>query len=276
MFTFNSTLGHEEATSYVSVAQADAYFATRRDHNGWHILAAGEVLLEDAQADLDALKESALAEASRHVDCKPLKHGRLFPGGTDQYGTGSNIYSVDMTAASGRQALKFPHRLWPLVSSTVTTVGASDRELICASLADAARFRDDYFNGGAVRITGGTGVWSCCSVEDFDVATGKITTPSGDTFSATLDTTSTFILLAPLPWDFIAGVCEQALFVIRRMIDDRVLRLGQGVASFSVSGFSETYGQPQGNARYPEILVPQAEALLRPYIATDVELVIPS
>jgi len=181
---FNATLGHWEQTSFVSVAEADAYFSAHIETSVW-------------AAYSTAVKQQVLSMASRVLDkvelFAPQNISRLYASGP---------YA---------QALGLPLSGHQMASGTADS--GSTTTIVCSTFADPMTYRDDLFNYGAVRITAGTNIYEHKPITDFAVATGTITV--GEAFTAAIDSTSIFEVIYPLTIHEREAVCEFASIIAR-------------------------------------------------------------
>lgn len=128
------------ANSYVSLEEAEQYFADRMAVDAW----------SDASEDEQA---QALLEATRRID-----RFRFFNG---KYRT------------SPEQALEFPRST--ARSASGTAFSGSATTLIDSALAGLEQYPDDHFNGWAVEMRTGDNEFKLRLVTDFDAATGELT-----------------------------------------------------------------------------------------------------
>lgn len=266
MVTVNAVLGHWNANAYATLAAVDAYFDERNTGGAW-----------PTDASTDDARKRAVIEASRQIDALPLKGPRLF-----NYGISPSNFESDLVRAvwgatskpagktTGRQALQLPHRDMFTVSGTADAGASDDTTLIDSALALPTQYPSDAFVGGAVRITSGTGIWSHVTVSAFDPDTGTITVSSA--FSSILDTTSTYVLMAPLPEDFIWGVAEQALYCYEGGSHQASQHISQGVAGMRSGDFSINYSTPSGERTQAQLVCPAAMEHLSKYLETNVRL----
>lgn len=177
--TINSTLGHWDQNSYLSVSEADDYFSNHPDSARWTGFAS-------------ATKQAALIQASRILDTVPRWRGGKDP-----------LFSEEPY----RQAMDLP--VYTHAHSSLTATGGTTTTIVCSTLANQANYRDDIFNGGAVRVTGGTNIYAHSAITDFSAATGTLTI--ADEQDAAFDSTSEFTLVWPLHKNYMAAVAEFAL-----------------------------------------------------------------
>lgn len=253
--SINSILGHSAQNSYVSVTNADAYFALHTEYDAW------------AQGTSDT-KPRALITASRRIDGLKLRGSMLFPGGPTTLGDALSYGPESMTPISGKQGLQWPIYEQGFVTGTADSATATT--LVDASLILPNQFQDDYWIGGSIRITDGTDQWDHREITDFVAATGTLTVAG---WTATPDTTSTYILIPPLPWDFTAAVCEQALLELQGVTTQRAIRIAQGAISVSGGGYSESYSTPQGARSKPDVISPLARIHIDPYLCKSGKVV---
>ena len=222
--TVQAILGHPQANSYLTLAQAEAYILERMDVADW-----------TAQADADA-KNRLLITASREIDQLMLFGRRIFF---------EDVY---------KQALRFPvyrHNLDFWLRTTGTADSGSATTLVDATLIDTTSYRDDLFIGGALLITSGTGKYTAHeTVTDFDVTTGTVTFAD---CGSTLDSTSVYDLIGPLPEDFKLAILEQALFLASGNAVARAQMVADGVTSYDAGGSRQSFGTPENARTQPNL-----------------------
>lgn len=228
MADLNSTPSHPDAESYVSLAEAKAYFEDRSGVENWENLD-------------DDKKAAALKIASKHIDSLRFHGCRMFPAPA--------YYRRE-------QKLQFPREeQYGTKTGGVTSAGAA--YIIDTNLANQQTLPDDFFNDGAVVITEGTGKGQTALVSDFEMSTGKITVSAN--WATTPDTTSRYLVMTRIPDRVKYAVLEQALYILSGG-GERQRMQAEGVTSFSLGDLSETYRQGASN-RIP--LCPEAKGHLR-------------
>ena len=182
----NSVYGHWEANSYVSLAEADDYFARHPEQATW-----------DYQAE--ASKEGALIHATRWLDHVP------------DFVVGARLFSE----APRAQALRHPTEAADVISGTAT--GGALAYLSDTSLANPESYRSNEFKYGSIEITGGTGIYSRTTITLFNVTTGVVSVVPN--FDDLIDATSDYSIVYPLAADLKNAVCELALYITKGNFD---------------------------------------------------------
>lgn len=200
---------HPDANSYISLADANTYFANRTDVSDWSALT-------------DDQKEAVLKLAVQQIDSLRFFSTRMIEKAT--------YYRRE-------QNLQFPRADHEALSGSVDS--ATTTTIVDASLASHINYPDDYWNGGAVIITSGTGRGQTALISDFDSATGTVTVSSA--FSTTPDSTSQYMLIAKIDNKVKYAQCEQALYLVKGG-GERAKLQSEGVKSYSIGDLSETFG----------------------------------
>ena len=171
--------------SYVSVADATAYFLAREDAESWN----------DLTTDPD--RERALKNATRDLD-------RLF----SQVSSGVSL--ID-------QSLEWP---WNDVQIPCTADSGSTTTAVCDVFA-LTSYPDDYFNGGAIWVYDSGNVAPEFEapklISDFVRLTGTFTFAA---FTAAIANGNSLEIFPPPPRWLKNATCEQALFLLS---DERTL-----------------------------------------------------
>mgnify|MGYP006935477161 CR=1 FL=1 len=200
MATLNAIHGHPQQNSYLSIAEADAYFASRLNST-------------DFTGASEANKTAALIEATSRIDAHRFVGTRMFRN----------------------QALDFPRQFESNelgvrsgTAQTSDTTYVTDSNL--SSAADM--YFDDYFNYWAVMLTSGNLQYQLFLVTDFDQSDGKVTAAFGTAPSIG----SSFTLVPPPPKAIRDAVCEEAIALIGGDVED----VDPKVKAFAVGNYSET------------------------------------
>ena len=190
-------VGGSTSDSYVTLVEANGYIASRPDSKNWN--------------DSDYLeRERLLRQATIDIDIFKFKGKKLFRGGEGgglEHVLQSSIYDV---LTSGYQRLQFP-RDWqeyytgyPDSGTTTTLVDAT------FSSANFAR-ENDYFNYGAIYIISGTNRGESREISDYTASTGTFTVSTA--FTNAIDTSSQYLIIAPLDKYVKYATVEQALYL---------------------------------------------------------------
>lgn len=229
----NTTPTHPQANSYVTLEEADEYIQGTGSMDVWN------ALNEDQ-------KEAALKIATRHIDSLRFFHERIYTG-VGQY--------------RDRQKLQFPrHHSSRNMSGQVSSAGAD--WIIDVNQVNRNDTPDDFWNGGALVVTEGAGKGKTYKIEDFDMATGKVTVE--ENFSPAVDATSYFRLIQKVPDEVKYATVEQALYNLNGG-GERAKMQAEGVKSYSIGDLSETFGTVGGGATVS--ISSEARGYLRLYIS---------
>ena len=178
-----TTPTHPQADSYVTQAEADAYFSDRKDVSGWESLT-------------DDQKEALLKRATNQINTLRFHGCQFFRW--PQYGRDKQILEFPRTNTSN----------W--MSGVVESAG--NNFLIDSILANNENYPSDYWNDGAVVITNGTGKGQTRKISDFDSSTGKIIV--SEDWALNPDSTSAFNLIQKIPDKVKFAVYEQVLYIV--------------------------------------------------------------
>lgn len=206
--TINSITAHPLQNSYLSVEEANDILEHRQNTENW------DDLDDDGKASL-------LIQASRQIDSLRFHNEPFF-------------YAPRYFRA--KQGLKFPDTDVDKFAGKVDSAGAN--YIIDATLSNRAHYPDDFFNGGALIISKGTGAGQSMQVSDFEMATGKVTV--SENFTTQPDTTSSFLLIGGVPDRVKYAVIEQVLFLLAGG-GERARLQAEGVESYSIGDLSEKF-----------------------------------
>lgn len=211
----NTTPSDPSADSYATVAEATAFLQNRTDVSDWDALTTDQ-------------KEAALKLATKHIDTLRFFSNLVIP---------VPMYYRD------KQALRWPRTKQDEATGVVDSAG--NTTIIDAGLAGLNNRPDDFWNGGAVIITEGTGRGQTRKISDFDSATGTVTVDTAWTTNP--DTTSTFRLITKIPDKVKYATIEQALYLVKGG-GQRARLQAEGVTQYSIGDLSETFGDGGGNS----------------------------
>lgn len=206
--SLNTIPTHENADSYVTIAEANSYLANRQDVAEWTALT-------------DDQKEAVLKLATKQIDSFRFFHEPIIEC--------PNYYRLE-------QALKFPRTNAKQYSGVVTSATANT--LVCSGLIDQINIPNDLFNAGALLIKSGTGKGQTVKITDFNSTTGTFTIDG--TFTTTPDTTSQFLAIEQVPLKVKYATIEQALYLAQGG-GERAKLQSEGVQSYSIGDLSETF-----------------------------------
>jgi len=224
----NAIPTHPLADSYATVAEADAYLASRSD-------AANYLALTTEQ------KEAQLKLATMQIDSFRFFGNEVFPT--------NNHYRL-------KQALKFPRT--PAKPVDVTEMPSTVHVRVSA-LIDQVQYPDDLWNKGAMVVVEGTGRGNTLYIEDFISNTGIFTISNPN--NVVVDASSDVYLIMPIEPKVKMATYEQALFNINGAMA-RAQAQGAGVKSYSIGDLSETFGGNGASATSGVLLSPEAKNLL--------------
>lgn len=228
----NAIPTHPLANSYLTVEEADEMILNRQNYEGW------DALTDDQKAML-------LIQATAQIDSLRFRNPSLFnhPG-----------YFRD------KQGLKFPDA--SMRSATGKVDSATSNTITDASLAGHSGRPNDYYKGGAVVITKGTGLGETYKITGFNATTGQVTIEGN--FATTPDTTTNFWITQGVPSAIKFAVVEQALYLLAGG-GERARMQAEGVKSYSIGDLHETFKDGMGGGTIP--LSTEARAFLTPYIS---------
>jgi len=206
--SLETTPTHPLADSYVTVAEADAYLANRKD-------VANYTALTNDQ------KEAILKLATKHIDTLRFRSEPMFD---------------DAMYFRLEQSLKHPNKDEEMMHGVVESV--TTKKITASALRDVQTLPDDYFNGGAIIIIDGAGKGKTYKVANFVSATGEIETETN--FSPAVDTTSRFTVVEAIEKKVKYATIEQALYLSNGG-GERQKMQSEGVKSFSIGDLSETF-----------------------------------
>lgn len=175
----NIKLGDPNQNSYITATQADTYFTNRRNTAEWDNLTATQKtqLLVQAARDFEAFNFNG--------DLYYSSQGLSFP--RDDHEIVEGDCGTPFTLTSFRNS--------DLYSDTYGEIPTN------------------YWTDGTVHITAGPASLDTRVITLSDPLTGSITV--GSNFSASPDSTSDFIVFAPVDKKVADAQCEQALFVLK-------------------------------------------------------------
>lgn len=206
--SLNSTLCHPQAESYVSVAEADEFFAKHPEGTIW------------AAAETET-KEAVLRQTSLVLDSS-----LLFTGENSKLiwaGLVTRIFSSLSSLLSGgfidnfEQRFRLPDDMHPVESGTIASV--SGTSIVITALADKTKYVSDFLNHGSLRFADGDEQYNIYRITDFDVATGMITLEEAPTGAAVGDNVN---VIYPLPFKKRMALYEMALEVAKGNWDQSV------------------------------------------------------
>lgn len=201
----------ENANSYVTLAEVEAYFLNRQDILTWSSLSNNQ-------------KEAILIMATNHIDSF-----RFF-----------NCEIVDRPKFyRNKQSLKFPRHNYSQVNSG-TVKSSGNNFIIDSSRVNNSYEPNDFWNDGAIIITDGTGKGQTRKITDFDMETGKITISENWTINP--DTSSQYYLVEKINDEIKNAVCEQALFISKTANSSRQTMRDSGVVSYRIGDLAENFG----------------------------------
>jgi len=183
-------LGHPNQNSYISVAQANAYFDNRRDVTEWDNLNSVE-------------REEVLLQAAHDCDAYNF--------------VGRKWYES--------QGMEFPRRVRSYGYKNLThrtVIGACATPITINSFRHPSfyspvygKYPTSYWKYGAVHITNGTGIRSVANIASSNVTNGSITLE--ENLSATPTTNTSFIVFAPIDQNIARAQAEQALYLLKNI-----------------------------------------------------------
>ena len=191
-------VGGSTADSYVSLIEANSYIASRPDSKNWN--------------DSDYLeRERLLRQATIDLDILRFKGNKLFQGGE------GNVFGTILTSSifdvlyNGYQSLQFP-RDWHEYYTGYADSG-STTTLIDTTFTELAR-EDNYFKYGSIYILSGTNKGEYRNITGYVTSTGTFTTVA---FTNAIDTTSQYLILAPIDKYIKYAVIEQGLHLANNL-----------------------------------------------------------
>lgn len=208
-------LGSSTAESYVSTSFANSYFAHRRGSSSWTNFAA--------TLSTTATKENLLIQACREIDMNNFMGNKYYES----------------------QPLQFPrndHEIYTGACASPTTTSFKGSNL-WSSTYNA--IPTDYFVDGTVHITSGTSKGDVRVIASSNSLSGMIHVASA--FTATLDTTSNYLVFAPIPSDIAKAQCEQVLYILDSGLQKYLEFKNQGISGISIGDVSVNL-QKYGNS----------------------------
>jgi len=211
--------------SYISLAEANVYIANRPDATNWNNSDYRE-------------RERLLRQATIDIDILRFKGNKLFGGGG---GSGSTLglfpvptlSTLDLFA-EGIQRLQFP-RDWHEYytgypdSGTTTTLVDSNFTLLPRE--------DDHYKYGAIYIMDGTNTGQFREISAYSKSTGTFTV--GTAFTSALDSTSSYLILAPIDRYVKYAIVEQGLYLSNNLETKTYLQWRDaGIVSRSIGDVS--------------------------------------
>lgn len=191
--TLNANLGDPSANSYVTLQEANNYIRNVRGHSStWDLLSVEG-------------KKRLLIEAARDVDRLNF--------------IGEKYYDF--------QALEFPRddheKVQGTCASPITIISFANTNLSRTTYGKT-RSNDDSWKYGSVHITNGTPLNDIRMINTSVVSTDVITMVTN--FTATPNTSTSFIAFEPLDKEIKDAQCEQALFIIDNTSSDELTAYG--------------------------------------------------
>ena len=211
----NYKLGDPNADSYVSTSFANNYFSQRSGSSSWKNLAA--------TGSTTATKQNYLIQATREIDMNNFMGDKYFDSQALQFPRSDHEVFTGACASPGTTYFKGAN-LW---SSTYN------------------RLPTDYFKDGTVHITSGTSKGDTRVIASSNRLTGMVHVASA--FTATLDTTSNYLVLAPIHSDIAKAQCEQVLYIMDSGLQKYLEFKHQGISGVSIGDVSVNL-QKYGNS----------------------------
>lgn len=225
---FETDFSSSKANSYVSVAEADAYFDNHQDGATWTVLSP------------DA-KKQALIRATADIDRHRFAGHKFRQNQTLEFPR-INRRSFSGAFQSGRISLQLKQQV---ILSEPSSVPSSTKVIFpqLIETSDLPLFPTDFWKDGEVQIVSGVGAGQVRKVTESSPTNGEITvlTP----FSPVPNTSSRLLLFGSIPSQIKSACFEQALFRASGDSDqaaNRAARIAQGVKSIKVGNTSESYG----------------------------------
>lgn len=241
-----TTPGAADANSWITLAEADAYFSLHANAAAW-------------TSATTTTKEAALVMAARQLSSLSFVGQKRFTTEDDLH----------------EQALAFPRteRLGPGLEPvgeeelTSTVDSATTTTLVDSALDEQLRWQDGYWTGGSVFILQGTGEAQLRDVVGFTRSTTTLTISPAWTIVP--DSTSVYLLLPPIDSRIKHAQAEHALWLLRRM-NAPAESIHAGLVGMSDGAVAERYvQQPAPPSR---LFSPMALAFLKPWRAVGREL----
>lgn len=204
----NTILSHPDQDSYVTVAEADAYLASKKNYAAWN--------------GSTTQKENFLKSAALQMNDLRYKS-----------------YEVYYTDKDYRreQNLAFPRvnidKIYYGNASSATSTSVS-----VLQLANQQYLADDSLNGGVAVVREGTGRGQIRAITDWTSSTGTATVAA---WTTALDTTSQVAFIAPVNKKIKHAQMEQAYF-LSLYRDEDIMNIISGVSSYRIGDLQETYG----------------------------------
>ena len=230
--SLNTLVAGSSTESYVNLEEANAYVASRPDSKNWNNVDYAE-------------RERVLRQATIDIDLFRFKGTRLFEGGESTI-----IPNISATSAYdffnyGNQRLQFP-RSWHEYYTAYPDSGTTET-LVDGSFASSTFQREyDYFNFGAIYILKGTNKGLSREIEDYNASSGTFTFTTA--FPNSIDTTSQFLLLAPIDRYVKYATIEQAVFLTDNLeLRQHMQWKDAGIVARSIGDVSIRFGSPGGS-----------------------------
>lgn len=203
--SLNTKLGDINCDSYVATAYANSYFGNRPNSSSWTNIAS------------PGAKEHALRQACIEIDLNNF--------------TGDRYYDIQR-----RQFPRDDHETYTgaCASPTKTQFKGSNLWSSTYNLLPT-----NYFKNGTVHITYGTCVGDTRVIASSDGTNGMVTVT--ESFTATLDTTSNYLVFAPLDNDICRSQCEQALYGLDSSLQKYIEFKNQGIGSVMMGDVSVNF-----------------------------------
>jgi hypothetical protein len=204
----NTILSHPDQDSYVTVTEADAYLASKKNYASWN--------------GSTAQKENFLKQAALQMNDLRYK--------------GYEVYDTDKDYRR-EQNLAFPRvNIDKIYYGNVSSATSTTVSIL--QLANQQYLGDDVLNGGAVVVREGTGRGQIRAITDWTSSTGTATVLA---WTTPLDTTSQVAFIAPVDKKIKHAQMEQAYF-LSLYRDEDIMNIITGVSSYRIGDLSETYG----------------------------------
>jgi len=210
--SLNYKLGDINAESYVSTSFANTYFAAR---------GAGV-------SNWTALSTTATKEAYLKQACSELDFNNFI---------GNKYYES--------QSLQFPRDDHETYSGACASPGISSFKGSNLWSSEYNAIPTDYFKDGTVHITSGTSKGDIRIIESSNSSNGMIHVASS--FSATLDTTSNYLVFAPIYSEIQKAQCEQVIYNLTGDLSRYLEFKSQGISGAMVGDTSVSF-QKYGNS----------------------------
>lgn len=202
MAVLNASVAGFNANCYVTIKEANAYFADRYDSDSWFDLSEND-------------KEALLIRAARN-----LEQANYF---------GNKYYD--------NQSMSFPRDDHEVVEGNCASPDINKFKNTSLKSDTYGEIPRQYWKHGTIHFTSGTPVNDIVYIASSDVTKGFVY-PDGGSFSAAPTTNTKFTAFAPIDKDIKSANCEEAIHIYNNDFENYAELRALGINSIRIGDFS--------------------------------------